>query len=358
MNDLPFLIRLVAATIVARQNQMLVAENALKSVELAKWRDDFPNHRFRFTDEWRAKLARTGAAVGWERLAQISTVAKVATIRGWHRLMQKGQLGAKRAKTGRPRTDAAIEHVVVRMATENPTWGQLRIAGMLCMCMIAISPRNIAAILARHGLKPAPERTTDWSWKRFITEKADKLVATDFFTVDVWSWMGKQSYDVLFAIHLSTRHVEILGVTQHANSAFMAQVARNLTSDDGWLRKVGCKYLIHDRDTKFCGRWKDILGSAGIELTPTPPRSPNMNAFAERWVRTVKDECLDQLILFGERSLRHALDEDLAHHQHERNHQGLDNVIPFSSEQSSCKEGTIRKSERLGGLPNFYQRAA
>ena len=118
------------------------------------------------------------------------------------------------------------------------------------------------------------------------------------------------------------------------------------------------RFLLHDRDAKFSENFDAVFLAAGIEALKLPPQSPNLNAFAERWVRSVKEECLDQLILFGERSLRHVLDGYLAHHQHERNHQGLDNVIPFPSQQSSCLDGTIRKSERLGGLLNFYQRAA
>jgi len=118
------------------------------------------------------------------------------------------------------------------------------------------------------------------------------------------------------------------------------------------------RFLLHDRDTKFSQDFDALFQSAGIEALKLPPQSPNLNAFAERWVRSVKEECLDQLILFGERSLRHALQEYLAHHQHERNHQGLNNVIPFPDQRTGAQDGTIRKSERLDGLLNFYHRAA
>ena len=118
------------------------------------------------------------------------------------------------------------------------------------------------------------------------------------------------------------------------------------------------RFLLHDRDAKFSKAFDDVFQSVGIEPLKLPPRSPNLNAFAERWVRSVKEECLDQLILFGERSLRHTLKEYLTHHQHERNHQGLANVIPFPEKEARCRDGSIRKSERLGGLLNFYHRAA
>jgi transposase len=129
--------------------------------------------------------------VGWKRLAAIATVAKAATIRGWHRLVIRGKLGVKRAGPGRPQIDTEIEQVIIRMAQENSGWGQHRMAGELLKLDIVVSPRTIAAILDRHGLLPAPERTTDWSWKRFVTEKAEALVATDFFTVDVLGLLGK-----------------------------------------------------------------------------------------------------------------------------------------------------------------------
>src|SRR5580765_3698285 len=138
--------------------------------------------------------------------------------------------------------------------------------------------------------------------------------------------------------------------------SLLKQLARNLTTEDGPMAHA--RFLLHDRDTKFSQDFDALFQSAGIEALKLPPQSPNLNAFAERWVRSVKEECLDQLILFGERSLRHALQEYLAHHQHERNHQGLNNVIPFPDQRTGAQDGTIRKSERLGGLLNFYHRAA
>ncbi len=169
--------------------------------------------------------------------------------------MIAGKLGMKRAGPGRPTTNAEIETTIITLAQENSTWGQTRIRGELLKLGITIGARTIAAILDRHGLKPAPERGTDSTWKNFLAEHLDTVVATDFFTVDVWSWLGKRSYDVLFAIHHGSRRVHIVGITEHANADFMTQTARNDTmADVGWLTQVGAKYLIHDRDTKFCGR--------------------------------------------------------------------------------------------------------
>ena len=329
MNSLPFLTRLIAATILAKQNKMLIAEVALLRTENAYLRERLPEgHRFTFTDVWRKRFARAAVGVGRNRVGAIVSVAKAGTIRGWHRLLAKGKLGVRRVKAGRPKTDAEIEHVVIRMATENPTWGQKRIQGELRNSDIRLGCRTIGAILNRHGLLPAHERTTDSTWKTFITDKADALVATDFFTVDVVGWLGKTSYDVLFAIHLASRKVAILGVTEHSNEAYMTQTARNATMDGGWLKQVGCRYLIHDGDGKFCDAWKGVLADAKIETVTIPPNSPNCNAFAERWVRTAKRELIRRCWFLSHAELCQALNDFVVHYHEERPHQSLGNRPP------------------------------
>lgn len=191
---------------------------------------------------------------------------------------------------------------------------------------VRLSPRTVAAILLRHGCKPAPDRGTDSTWKTFITEHIDQLIATDFFTVDVWGLLGKTSYDVLFTIHLQSRRVHIVGITKHAVDAFMAQTARNLTMvDTGWQGQVGATYLIHDRDTKFSAAWQHALATGGVETVAIPPRSPNLNAFAERWVRTVKRECIRRCWFIGRGGLERALNQYLIHYNEQRPHQGKSN---------------------------------
>jgi transposase InsO family protein len=369
MNSIPFLTRLIAATILARQNKALIAEVAYLRAEIAYLHEQIPkDKRLRFDDRWRKRLARAAAGIGLKRLKEIATVAKAATIKGWHRLMLKGKLGIKRAGPGRARTSKEIEQVVLRLAKENPTWGQMRIAGMLVLMLIPLSPRTIAAILDRHGIKPAPDRSTDWSWKRFVTEKADALVATDFFTVDVVGLLGTVTYDVLFAIHHVTRKVKILGVTEHSNEAYMAQVARNETMEGGWLKEMGCRYLIHDRDTKFCGRWQDVLNRAGIETVPIPPRSPNCNAIAERWVRTVKRECTRKLWFLSYGGLCQVLDQFVEHYNTERPHQGMGNkplaqviqgsLAPAQKSIAGFQASQIRCATRCNGTVRHYYRDA
>jgi putative transposase len=329
MKMLPFSVRLIAAAILHKQNHLLIAEVAYLRAEIAYLRDQLPKDRpLRFTDRWRKRLARAAAGVGWKRLAEIATVAKAGTIRNWHRLMLKGKLGISKAGPGKPSTSDEVQQVVIRMATENPTWGHHCIQGELAKLGIKLSPRTIAVILDRHGLKPAPERGTDSTWKTFISEHMNELAATDFFTVDVWSLLGKTSYDVLFAIHLHTRRVHIVGITAHAVEAFMVQTARILTmAETGWLTQVGARYLIHDRDAKFCAAWKDALATGGVETVAIPPRSPNLNAFAERWVRTVKRECIRRCWCIGRGGLERALNRYLLHYHEQRPHQGKGNRL-------------------------------
>ena len=162
------------------------------------------------------------------------------------------------------------------------------------------------------------------------------------------------TYYVLFFLHLSSRQVSVAGVTPHPNEAWMMQVARNVTMEEWGLLPPG-QYLIHDRDTKFCAAFQQIIDEAGVERVVLPPRSPNLNAYAERWVRSVKDEALSRLILFVEASLRHALHEYVEPYHHERNHQGKDNVLLFpASSQDTVRAGPLQCRGRLGGLLKFY----
>ncbi len=194
------------------------------------------------------------------------------------------------------------------------------------------------------------------SWAEFIRTHKDVIWATDFFSAEVWTSLGLVTYYVLFFIEIKTRRVVIGGISPHPNGEWMAQAARNLTGWDGEME--GAKYLIHDRDTKYTAQFDAILKSSGIKPLKIPPRSPNLNAFAERWVKSVKTEVLEKQVLFGKKSLRYVLREYLAHYHHERNHQGLDNTIPFPNKTVGTNTGKIKKQERLGGLLKYYYRAA
>ena len=174
----------------------------------------------------------------------------------------------------------------------------------------------------------------------------------------MWTPTGLVTYYVLFFIHLASRKVHVAGVTPHPNTAWMAQVARNVTMEEWGFLSPG-QYLIHDRDGKYCPAFQQIIDAAGVKRVSLPARSPNLNAYAERWVRSVKEECLSRLILFGEATLYRALDAYVEHFHHERNHQGKDNVLlfPAVSQATECN-GPLQCRERLGGLLKYYVREA
>jgi transposase InsO family protein len=185
------------------------------------------------------------------------------------------------------------------------------------------------------------------------------LAGTDFFTVEVLTLRGLVTYYVLFFIHLESRRVEVAGVTPHPHEAWMKQIARNVTIDE-WGFLESRRYLIHDRDTKFTDSFRAIVKSSDVEPLKLPAQSPNLNAYAERWVKSVKEEALSKLILFGEASLRRALSEYLVHFHRERNHQGKGNVLLFPSrhEPALSPERSVRCRERLGGLLKYYHQQA
>jgi putative transposase len=217
----------------------------------------------------------------------------------------------------------------------------------------------VPAAMQRHGIEPAPERRRKTTWKEFLTWHWDQIVAAVFFTIEVWTPRGLQRFIILFFIELSTRKVEIAGVASNANGLWMSQLGRNLTgSDDGLLK--GRRYLIHDRDPLFTEEFLRTVKDGGVESMKLPARSPNLNAFAERWVRSVKQAYLSKMILFGEASLRRALVEFVEHFHLERNHQGKGNVLLFPSndERHGRHRGSIWCRERLGGLLRYYRSAA
>jgi putative transposase len=334
------------------RNEYLVAENRILRNQI--------KGRVRLSTGEREALAEIGQKLGKQALEQVATIVKPDTILAWHRKLvaQKFDSSQQRKALGRPKIDQELEALVVRMAQENRSWGYDRMVGALANLGYTISDQTVGNILKRHGLPPAPERQTTTTWKEFIRTHMDALVATDFFTAEVWTWYGLVTYYILFFIHLGSRKVYVAGVTPHPNEQWMRQIARNVTME-AWGFLAPGQYLIHDRDGKYCPIFQQIIDAAGIKRIPLPARSPNLNAYAERWVRSVKEECLSQLILFGEASLRHALTQYVEHFQHERNHQGKGNVLLFPAvSQGAAREGSIQCRERLGGLLKYYERKA
>ena len=235
--------------------------------------------------------------------------------------------------------------------------GYTRIVGALLNLGHNLARDTVANILKRNGIEPAPERSRKTTWKEFLAQHWEMIVAADFFTIEVWTAKGLQRFLVLFFIELSSRRVEIGGISAAANGLWMSQIARNLTdSVEGLL--TGKRYLIHDRDPLFTDEFLRTLKDAGVESVKLPPRSPNLNAHAERFVRSIKESCLERLILFGESSLRTAVQNFVTHYHRERNHQGLGNRLIFRDAAAAGTAGVVQRRERLGGMLNYYYRTA
>jgi len=244
------------------------------------------------------------------------------------------------------------------MARENPSWGYDRIVGALTNLGHGLSDQTVGNVLRRHGISPAPKRKQTVSWKNFIRAHWDVLVGMDFFTTEVLTLKGLTTYYVLFFIHLETRQVTLAGFTPYPDQGWMEQQGRNMTMEE-WGSLKGCRYLLHDRDAKFCPSFRELIKTGSVNPLRLPARSPNLNSFAERWVKSVKEECLSRLILFGESSLRRALQQYLEQYHGERNHQGKDNRILFPSRPEARENmGAVRCRERLGGLLKYYKREA
>ena len=335
------------------RNEYLTAENRILKAQLKT--------PLRLTDAERITLAEIAHRLGRKALEDVANVVKPDTIMGWYRKLVARKFDGSKSRRypGRPRMDDEIEQLVVRMAKENSDWGYDRIVGALANLGYTLSDQTVGNILQRHGIPPAPERKRTTTWSDFIRAHMSVLAGTDFFTVEVLTLRGLVTYYVLFFIHLESRRVEIAGITPHPNEAWMKQIARNVTMDE-WGFLENCKYLIHDRDTKFTDSFRAIIKSSHVEPLKLPARSPNLNAHAERWVRSVKEEALSKLILFGETSLRRVLREYLVHYHVERNHQGKDNVLlfPTVTEAENRAKGSVSCKECLGGLLKYYYRDA
>ena len=251
---------------------------------------------------------------------------------------------------GRPRVAHETATLILRLATENPRWGYRRIQGELKKIGVPVSATGICSVLRRHGFQPAPRRDGP-SWKEFLTQQAAGIMACDFFCVET-VWL-KTLY-VLFFIELSTRRVHLAGITAHPNSAWVTQQARNLMMED---HLVGTRFLIRDRDAKYSGPFDEVFRSESVRVIRTPIRSPKANAVAERFVRTARRECLDHILILGERHLERILGEYVRHYNKERPHRGLSLETPEPRSLPSAV-GDIVRVARLGGLINEYRRIA
>jgi putative transposase len=250
------------------RNEYLAAENRILKAQLKA--------RLKLSDVERAMLGEIGHRLGRKALAEVATVAKPDTILAWYRKLVARKFDGSKARRGpgRPRVTRAVEELIVRMAEENRDWGYDRIAGALANLGYKVCDQTIGNVLQRHGLPPAPERKRTTTWPAFIRTHLALLAGTDFFTAEVLTLRGLVTYYVLFFIHLESRRVDIAGITIQPDEPWMKQMARNATMEGcGILRD--CRYLLHDRDTKYTRSFRAIVASSRVEPLALPARSPN-----------------------------------------------------------------------------------
>ena len=247
-------------------------------------REKHGRKRLRLNDQQRRLLAVKGKALGRKLLSEVATIVTPDTLLRWHRqlIAAKWDYSHRRKPVGRPRIRQEIVDLVLRFARENPRWGYDRIQGALANLGYHITDSTVANILKAHGIEPAPARQSSTSWKSFLKAHWDVIAATDFTTVEVWTKGGLVTFHILFVIELASRRVQIAGITTSPDESWMRTVACNLTNyEDGFLN--GKRYLIHDRDAKFCAKFLNVLAGAGVKSVKLPPCSPNLNAHAERF---------------------------------------------------------------------------
>ncbi|MFH2007919.1 MAG: integrase core domain-containing protein [bacterium] len=318
------------------------------------------------TDDQRRRLAVKGKTLGRRLLHKFAGIVTPDTILRWYRrLVAQKYDGSRRRSPGRPRTPQDLAQLVVTMAKDNPRWGYTRLRGALRNLGHQLGRNTIKRILKEAGIEPAPERGAKTQWATFLQSHWQALAAADFFTVEVLTLRGLVRYHVLFVIELATRKVEIAGITPQPMSAWMQQVGRNLLdAAEGFLRNA--RYLILDRDPLFTKTFRDLLTESGVKPVRLPAQSPDLNSYAERFVGSIKRECLNRMIILGERHLRAAVNDYVSHYHRERNHQGLDNRLieppdpldPEAASASGSASGPVRCRERQGGLLRYYYRDA
>ena len=349
----PLLVFLVHMTqsILLRQIAYLKAENAILRSKLPKAVQTTPAER--------AQLTRLGKPLG-NAIQELLSLVHYKTFLRWLRDEKAEASGEKKpAKPpGRPGISEDTTAIILRLAKENG-WGYIRIQGELKKLGISVAHNTIKKIMIKNGFHPSPGRTKG-DWDRFIQRHIDTLYACDFFTKDVWTACGKVTYYVLFFIHVGTRRVRIAGMTCNPDGGWTEQQARNLVME---LADRGEKasYLIRDGDTKFTEKFDEIFKSEGIKVKKLPFRSPNLNAFSERWVQTVQNECLNHFVVFGERHLEYLLREFEDFYNTVRPHQGLGNrtigIVPLP-DPGKLSPAEIECDSRLGGLLRHYHRKA
>lgn len=279
------------------------------------------------------------------------------TLFRWHRDLVRRKWTYPKP-SGRPKIPTGTVQLVVRLASENPTWGYRRIHGELSVLGIDLAPASVWNILQRYCIDPSPERTGP-TWREFLKAQATTMLACDFFTVD--TVLLRRLY-VLFFIDLDTRKVFVTGVTAHPTGAWVVQQARNLSHELA-QRAQPVKFLIRDRDAKFTASFDEVFRSEGIRIIRTPVRAPRANASAERFVGTVRRECLDRMLIVGRRHLDAVVHEYVEHYNGHRPHRSLGQRPPqpkriASAVLKNVDPSRLKRTERIGGLIHEYRLVA
>ena len=337
-----------------RQQQIIEFQNAQIDALLKK----LSRKRLLLDDNQRRLLAVKGQAIGRKALFELTTIVTPDTILRWHRqLVARKFDSSDQRKPGRPRIRQEIVDAIVRFTRANSTWGYDRIQGALRNLGYHIADSTVANVLKAHGIEPAPDRQCTQSWATFLKAHWDSIFATDCTTVEVWTRNGLVTFYVLAVMHLKTRRVHIAGITPSPNARWMKQVCRHLTDcEDGFLKDAS--HLLVDRDTSFIAMRQFLEENTNTKVVLLPPKSPNLNAYMERWFRSLKTECLDRMIFFGRKSLENAVREYVEYYHAERNHQGLGNQLIEPGNEVGAVAGKIECYERLGGILKYYHRRA
>jgi len=349
-----FLVGIFAGWLTRQQQAMIDYLNTENEI----LRSQLKGRRLRLTDNERCRLAVKGRALGRKLLAEVACIVTPETILGWHRrLVALKWTFRRRDMLGRPPIADEVRVLIVKLARNDSNWGYSSIRDRLANLGHRVSRATVASVLQEHGIEPAPRRGQRISWATFMKAHWPHLAAIDFTTVEVWTKGGLVTHYVLFVMELATRKVACVGITPHPDAAWVLQVGRNLTDAfSGFLR--GKRFLIMDRDGSFHAAFRDLLESAGVKSVRTPPRSPNCNAYLERFHGSFKSEVANRMIFLGGDHVRRVIVEYLEYYHHERNHQGLAGRIIEQGPEIATAKGKICRRQRLGGMLNYYYRDA
>jgi len=311
--------------------------------------------RAKFTETDRTILALLSSVFDRKRLADVFLIVRPATVIGWHRrLVARHWTQPPTANRGRPPIEPELRQLVIRLAGENPTWGYRRIHGELCRLGHTIAASTVWKILRAAGINPSRDRTGP-TWLEFIRSQAAGIIATDFACVDTATL---RRYHVLFIIEIHTRRVHLAGITTNPTGPWTTQAARNFLM--GLRDDHGFRFLIRDGAGQFTRSFDAVLAGSGITAIRIPPRAPRANAYAERWVRTLRHELLDRTIIWNEKQLRRLLIEYIDHYNRQRPHRGIHQRAPNdNADVVPIRAGhPIRRRSTCGGLVNEYRTAA